>query len=83
MGGNSETIGEKAERILVEGRLTVTRVSADAELARAQVVATCRGDHDSYVLGFDAVERLWRCTCPARRKCAHITALQLVTEEVE
>jgi uncharacterized Zn finger protein len=63
----------KGRRYLVEGRLTVERISDGL------VVAACRGDSgDIYHLGFDPAQTEWRCTCPARGRCSHLIALQLV-----
>lgn len=75
-----ENVQQKGRRMLTEGRLKVTRVSAAAELQRAAIVASCRGDSgEEYTLGYDAVAKEWRCTCEARRLCSHLVALQLVT----
>lgn len=68
----SETIGEKASRYLVEGRLIVTRVDEE------RIAARCRGAGAVYLLGFDGPDGWW-CSCPARHACAHVLALQLVT----
>lgn len=71
------TAEEKAQRVLREGRLTVTRVDDHA------VVACCRGfsEGEVYWLGWSA-QTNWRCTCPAstkfHRTCSHLRALQLV-----
>lgn len=65
----------KGRRLLTEGRLIVMSVTASG-----RVVATCRGDSgEVYDLGYDERRGQWRCTCPARSKCAHLVALQLVT----
>lgn len=69
----AETTIEKAQRILTDGRLTVERVEGDL------VVASCAGDSGTvYHLGFDPRTKGWRCTCPARKRCAHLEALMLV-----
>jgi uncharacterized Zn finger protein len=71
MAGNVET---KGRRLLTEGRLIVT------EVGDRGVIAECRGDSGAvYTLGFRTDEARWGCTCPARGKCAHLVALQLVT----
>ncbi len=64
---NRET---KARRILVEGRLAVGLYDS------MRVEATCRGTEEVHRLGF--VSGSWWCSCPARGRCSHITALQLV-----
>jgi hypothetical protein len=66
-----ETIDLKAARYLGEGRLLVWRVDSTA------IEATCRGGGAIYDLGHDGDR--WHCTCPARTRCAHVVALQLVT----
>lgn len=64
----------KGRRLLTEGRLLISRVHGDL------IVATCRGDSgEVYDLGFDPRNGQWRCTCPARGRCSHLVALQLVT----
>lgn len=74
-----ENAHDKGKRLLGEGRLKVDAVSGDGH--RFPIVATCKGDSGTrYSLGYDRQEKEWRCTCPARGKCAHLWALQLVTE---
>ena len=71
-----ESVEFKGRRLLMEGRLNVTRVDPHKEV----IVASCRGDSgETYKLGWDPIEAEWRCTCAARRKCSHLVALQLVT----
>lgn len=66
-----ENAASKGRRLVAEGRLTVT------ELSRERVVAECKGDSGAvYRLGWTDLR--WACDCPARSKCAHLTALQLV-----
>jgi len=67
-----ESMTAKASRYLSEGRLVVTEVVGD------RVTAWCRGDGEVYQLGHDLAQG-WHCGCPARRDCAHLTALRLVT----
>jgi hypothetical protein len=67
-----ETIAAKAARYLIEGRLIITAVDGDF------VTATCRGDGEVYALGHEP-GRGWWCSCAARRDCAHLTSLRLVT----
>lgn len=63
---------DKAVRLLVHGRLRVTRVEGDL------VMAECRGDTGRvYELGFSAGR--WSCSCPARTDCSHLIALWRVT----
>lgn len=76
---------EKAQKILIEGRLLVERVDPRSGL----IVASCRGFSGAiYKLGFDPTmppksTRAWRCTCTASatfsRRCSHLRALMLVT----
>lgn len=66
-----ETIEEKASRYLVEGRLTIELVAPD------EIRATCAGGQ-RYELGLEA--GAWWCSCPARTRCAHLAALELVTD---
>jgi len=69
-----ENAREKGLRLLVQGRLRVTRVEGDL------IVAQCRGDSGGvYFLGFDPGKKQWRCTCAARTACSHLHALWLVT----
>jgi hypothetical protein len=68
-----ESAAVKARRLLVEGRVVITRV------AGLDVDALVRGD----TAGFHAVAHrrgLWICDCAAvGRSCSHIQAVQLVT----
>lgn len=68
---NRETVNEKAHRYLAEGRLTIELVLAD------EIRASCDGG-ERYDLGFEA--GAWWCSCPARVRCAHLAALELVTD---
>jgi uncharacterized Zn finger protein len=61
----------KGRRYLVEGRLRLRRVEG------LLVEADCRGGGALYELGHDVGG--WWCGCPARGRCAHLVALQLVT----
>lgn len=67
----SESAEAKGRRYLTEGRLTLRKVAAH------QIDATCRGSGDIYELGYTRAG--WSCGCPARGRCAHLVALQLVT----
>ena len=76
-----ETTEQKALRYLAERRLTVEVVHED-DLSGLVIAATCRGGDDTvYDLGFEAGE--WWCRCPARVRCAHLLALQMVTRPPE
>lgn len=66
-----ESVEQKGRRYLAEGRLIVKRVG------EGSIAALCRGGGSLYRLGFDGHE--WHCDCPARTRCAHLTALMLVT----
>lgn len=74
-GAVTETVEQKAARIVAEGRLTVRyRVGAD-------VYALCDGDHGSYHLGRTKTSPGGYCECPTRsRRCSHLIALALVTD---
>ena len=70
-----EDAATKGRRMLSEGRLTVERLSSNG-----LIVARCRGDSGAvYALGFDPDKGEWRCVCPAKGRCSHLVALQLVT----
>ncbi len=73
MSVGRETSEQKGRRYVIEGRLIVERVDDRS------VVASCRGSDTAYRLDFDPAGQAWRCTCPARGRCAHLVALQLVT----
>jgi hypothetical protein len=66
-------VAAKAARYLAEGRLIVLEVNA------AEIVAHCRGGGSLYRVGWERSTGRWSCSCPARRTCTHIFALQLVT----
>jgi hypothetical protein len=68
-----ENVQAKGRRYLLEGRLLVRYVDASG------IKAFCRGSATVYQLGFE--DGRWRCSCPARGRCAHLVALQLVTVE--
>lgn len=67
-----ESAQTKGRRYCLEGRLVVTRVTDD------EIRARCRGQGHSYNLGWNPADRWW-CDCPARTRCSHLVALQLVT----
>ena len=60
------SITEKAERLLLEGRVTIPAYSA-----------VVRGDTDIHSVFREGGR--WRCTCPARKRCSHIEAVERVT----
>ncbi|SRR6266508_2464620 len=68
-----ETTEERGERYLLEGRLTV------AFLEGSQIGAVCEGHRQTYHLGHEP-GRGWWCTCPSEGRCAHLVALQKVTD---
>lgn len=75
----------KALRLLIEGRLDVTRHDVAGDHA-GLIVATCRGDSGTvYRLGYDPRPNVppakrWRCTCQELRgNCSHLAALKLIT----
>jgi hypothetical protein len=67
-----ESAHDKARRLLVEGRVVVTRVEG------THIDATVRGDSASF---YSVRHRCgsWSCTCPALGACSHRLAVQLVT----
>ncbi len=71
-GVTRESTESKGRRYLTEGRLTLSLVAGDV------VQAACRGSGEVYRCGHDPAAG-WHCTCPARRNCCHLVALQLVT----
>lgn len=64
----------KGKRLLLAGRLRVTRVDGNC------IVAECRGDSgEVYELGHDPNRvPFWSCSCPARTACSHLHALWAV-----
>lgn len=67
-----ESVDVKGRRYLTEGRLRVRSVRPGV------VVAECRGSDRTYQVGWSRGG--WLCDCPARSRCAHLVALQLVVE---
>ncbi len=68
-----ENAHDKGRRYLTEGRLMLRLVTAD------EIAAVCRGDGHVYHCGWRPGQWWW-CDCPARTdRCAHLTALRLVT----
>jgi uncharacterized Zn finger protein len=64
---------QKAARYLAEGRLIVQ--ARDGSTVRARCTGSGSAD---YGLGHNSSSG-WYCDCPARKTCAHLIALQLVT----
>lgn len=64
---------EKAARILSTGRLKVGQLGEDT------ITAVCFAESEDILYEVTFGAGGWRCTCPARRECAHIRALRLVT----
>lgn len=67
-----DTVDEKARRYIAEHRVLIRRVDGreiDAEIDGG----TGRWYVQRRIGG-------WRCDCPARRRCCHLTAVRLVTE---
>jgi len=67
-----ESVEAKGRRYVVEGRLIVELVDA------SRVRATCRGAGSVCEVGWTE-DSGWWCSCPARGRCAHLVAVQLVT----
>ena len=68
-----ESAATKGRRYIVEGRLTISCIH------RGRVWASCRGDGQTYDLGYTHAR--WFCSCPARTiDCAHLRALRLVVD---
>lgn len=74
-----ENAHDKSKRLLLSGRLRVTRVDGNI------IVAECRGDSgEVYHLGHDPNDvPFWSCSCPARTACSHLRALHAVTAVVK
>ena len=67
----TETIEAKADRLLTS-RCVYLRI-----VMPAHAVASVRGD--SGVHGVDWTHGKWSCSCPARKTCSHVLAVQAVT----
>jgi len=65
-----ESVEAKARRYLGEARLRIVSASSD------HVRAIARGAGALYDVTCD--EGLWRCSCPALTRCAHVAAAQLI-----
>jgi uncharacterized membrane protein len=69
-----ENTVDKAKRLLLTGRLRVTKVDGNV------IEAICRGDSgEIYWLAHDPNDvPFWSCSCPARKDCSHLRALWAV-----
>jgi uncharacterized Zn finger protein len=68
-----ESAATRARRLLIEGRVAILSVH------RQRVFALVRGDSGTtHQVVF--TRNHWSCTCPARTKCAHVGAVQLVVD---
>ena len=64
----TETINEKAQRFITEGRITIRHEG------ETLIDADVRGDHDRYAVVVEIGDEV-RCTCPATGDCSHILAV--------
>jgi hypothetical protein len=72
-----EDVRVRGRRLVSEGRLVLRRVD------ETEIPAICRGDSGKvHELGYHP-DGGWYCGCPARTKCGHLYALQLVTVRPE
>lgn len=69
--GRRENVEQKGRRYIIEGRLRVTWID------HHRIEATCRGSDATYRLGHDSAGPY--CGCPAKGRCCHLVALNLVT----
>lgn len=67
-----ENAQARGKRYLTEGRLRLKLVQS------RRILAVCRGTGATWSCGF--MNGVWFCECPARTRCSHLWALQLVTE---
>ena len=65
-----ESAETKGRRYLVEGRLQIVSYGSDT------IEAVCRGTEETHRLGFSGGS--YFCSCPAKTRCSHLVALQLV-----
>lgn len=70
-----ENVETRGRRYLVEGRLTLMTLN----MHRGIITARCVGRGQTHHLGYNA-SGYW-CDCEARSRCAHLVALELVTEK--
>ena len=70
----SETAGQKAARLLAEGRVQIIRA------ADVGITARVRGDGGIYDIAWDRDRFVgWHCSCAAYARCSHLVAVQWVT----
>jgi hypothetical protein len=68
-----ENAYDRGRRLLVEGRVIITRVDA------TEIEALVRGDHgEIWQTGYRP--GAWYCECEARTWCAHLYAVALCTK---
>jgi hypothetical protein len=65
-----ENAEARGKRYLTEGRLRIQEVSP------RRVLDTCAGTGATWNLGF--LNGVYFCECPARTRCSHLWALELV-----
>jgi hypothetical protein len=64
----SAAVRKKAGRLLAEQRVAIGWA------------AYVQGDHDEYVVSYK--DGVYKCGCPARVRCAHITAVDILIGRV-
>lgn len=72
-GGRERHRAERSYQYLVDGRLTIEAIDGN------RVRAICHGFNDSYELGYEP-DLGWWCSCGTEGRCAHVMALELVTQ---
>jgi uncharacterized Zn finger protein len=68
---STETLAEKAARLLAAGNVHLLEVASEVVAARVF--------GDSGVYDVSLAGGRWSCTCPARAECSHLDAVQRVT----
>jgi uncharacterized Zn finger protein len=68
---NRENAETKGRRYVLEGRLQIRYCGPEG------VRAYCRGTGHLWTVTYEPGEG-WRCSCPARSRCAHLVATTLV-----
>jgi len=63
----TETVREKAWRLIHQGRVTILYQSEDV------LAGIVQGDHGLYAVQIDPDG--WHCDCPAHVRCSHVEAL--------
>jgi hypothetical protein len=73
-----ETVDAKATRYLDERRLTVMDIKRAGDALEA-AYARCQGTAEQpYDVEYDGNRRGFYCSCPAWRRCCHVTAFERV-----